>query len=129
MKSLPDTQRAYQCYFHRRGPDGGASEAEAENNSVSCVTCVSCQQAASGAPKCTICDQVCHAIIPCTTATDDEDVLEHMTYALTARAQQLGANRKQRHLFFCLQLVIKKQQERRAQQNKPILFALSFWTF
>lgn len=70
------------------------SEAEAEDNSVSYVTCVSCQQAASGAPKCTICDQVCHAIIPCTTATDDEDVLEHMIYAFTAREQQRGAGSK-----------------------------------
>lgn len=75
------------------------SEAEAEDNSVSCVTCVSCQQVASGAPKCTICDQVCHAIIPCITATDDEDVLEHMTSAVTAREQRRGANRKQGLLF------------------------------
>lgn len=60
---------------------------------------VSCQQAASGAPKCTICDQVCHAIIPCTTATDDENVLEHMNSAFTAREQQRRANRK-RGLFF-----------------------------
>lgn len=61
------------------------SEAEAEDNSVFYVMCVSCQQAASGAPKCAICDQVCHAIIPCTTATDDEDVLEQM---ISERSQQ-----------------------------------------
>lgn len=82
------------------------SEAEAEDNSVSCVTFVSYQQAASGAPKCTICDQVCHGIIPCTAATNDEDVLKHMTSAFTAREQQRQVNRKQRHLFFFLNIFL-----------------------
>lgn len=78
-----------------RGSLVSVSEADTEDNGVSCVTCMSCQRAASGAPKCTICDQVCHAIISCITATDDENVLEHMTYAFDAREQQRGANRKQ----------------------------------
>lgn len=70
------------------------SEAEAEDNSVSCVTCVSCQQAASGAPKCTICDQVCHAIIPCTSATDDEDgrAGAHDFCFLAARQEPTGSS-------------------------------------
>lgn len=71
------------------------SEVDTEDNSVSCVTCMSCQQAASGTPKCTICDRVCHAIILCIAATDDDNVLEHMTSAFDAREQQRGANRKQ----------------------------------
>ena len=68
------------------------SEAEAEDNSVSGVTCVSCQQAASGVPKCTICDQLCHAIIPCTSAAADEDMSEHMTSALNARVEPTGGS-------------------------------------
>lgn len=79
------------------------SEADTEDNSVSCVTCMSCQQAASGTPKCTICDQVCHAIIPCIAAIDDDSVLEHMTSALDAREQQRGAERKQ----VCFSLYIR----------------------
>lgn len=71
------------------------SEAEAEDNRVSCVTCMSCQQAASGAPKCAICDQVCHAIIPCIAATDDENVLGHMTSSFTASKQQGRSGGKQ----------------------------------
>lgn len=83
----------------------GVSEAEAEDNNVSCVTCVSCQQAASGAPKCTICDQVCHAIILCTAATDDGNVLEHMTRAFTAREQQQrGDDRAEEGLFSLTEL-------------------------
>lgn len=85
----------------------GAPEAEAEDNSVSCVTCVSCQRAASGAPKCTICDQVCHAIIPCTSATDDKNVLEHMTSAFPAREQWRGSQTGSRVcLFFCLNIAL-----------------------
>lgn len=74
-------------------------EAEAEDNSDSCVTCVSCQQAPSGVPKCAICDQVCHAIIPCTSATDDETVPEHMTSASPAREQRHRAADRKRGLF------------------------------
>lgn len=83
-------------------PDGGVSvlEAEAEDNTTSCVMCVSCQQAASGAPKCAICDQVCHAIIPWTTATDDENMLEHMTLASTARDHVERSQRTAGWLFF-----------------------------
>lgn len=59
----------------------GVSEAEAGDNSIPCVTFVSCQQAASGAPKCTICDhQVCGAIMPCPAASDDENVLDHFCF-------------------------------------------------
>lgn len=87
------------------------SEADAEDNTLSCVTFVSYQQAASGAPKCTICDQVCHAIIPCTDATDDEDVLEHMTSAFAARERQRGANRKHRHLFLLTEWEESNHQE------------------
>lgn len=59
----------------------GVSEAEAGDNSIPCVTFVSCQQAASGAPKCTICDhQVCGAIMPCSAASDDGIVLAHFCF-------------------------------------------------
>lgn len=75
-------------------------EAEAEDNTISCVTCVSCQQAASGAPKCAICDQVCHAIIPWTAATDDENMLEHMTLASTARDHAERSQHTAGRLFF-----------------------------
>lgn len=53
--------------------------AEARDDSISAVTRVSCQRAAAGMPKCAICDRVCHAIIPCTAATDDENMPERMT--------------------------------------------------
>lgn len=91
MKILPVTQRAYHWHPARTRWKRlvGVFKAEAEDNSVSCGACVSCQQAASGLPKCTICDQVCRALIPCTAATDDEDVSEHVTYAFAARTQQL----------------------------------------
>lgn len=59
----------------------GATGAEAWDNSIPCVTFVSCQQAASGAPKCTICDhQVCGAIMSCPAASDDENVLDHFCF-------------------------------------------------
>lgn len=59
----------------------GATGAEAGDNSIPCVTFVSCQQAASGAPKCTICDhQVCGAIMSCPAASDDENVLDHFCF-------------------------------------------------
>lgn len=56
------------------------------------VTFVSCQQAASGVPKCAICDhQVFYAVMPSSTASDDEKVLEHMTSAFTARKEPMGS--------------------------------------
>lgn len=59
----------------------GGTGAEAGDNSIPCVTFVSCQQAASGAPKCTICDhQVCGAIMSCPAASDDENVLDHFCF-------------------------------------------------
>lgn len=59
----------------------GASQAEAGDNSIPCLRFVSCQQAASGAPKCTICDhQVRGAITLCPTASDDENVLGHFCF-------------------------------------------------
>lgn len=49
--------------------------AEAQDDSVSVVTRVLCQRAAAGMRKCAICDRVlCHAIITCTAATDDENI-------------------------------------------------------
>ncbi|KAJ8399930.1 hypothetical protein AAFF_G00406600 [Aldrovandia affinis] len=56
--------------------DLGGSDVEFREQAVdsSCLTCMSCQQAAvSGAHKCTICVQVCHAIQPCTIALGDEE--------------------------------------------------------
>lgn len=106
-KSVPYPKSVSAIHMSGRGSLVSVSEADAEDNGVSCVTCVSCQQAASGAPKCTICDQVCHAIIPCITATDDENVLGHMNYAFDAREQQRWANRKQ-GLFFLTCLIKQK---------------------
>lgn len=57
--------------------------AEARDDSICAVTCVSCQQAAAGVPKCAICERVSHAIIPCTAATDDENMLQRLTPAAT----------------------------------------------
>lgn len=66
-----------------RGDGGGSGGrgAETGNNSIPCVTFVSCQQAASGAPKCTICDhQVCGAIMLLPAASDDENVLDRFCF-------------------------------------------------
>lgn len=57
------------------------SPAEGGDNSSPCLRFVSCQQAPSGAPKCTICDhQVRGAITLCPAASDDENVLGHFCF-------------------------------------------------
>lgn len=59
----------------------GVSQAEPGDNSSPCLRFVSCQQAPSGAPKCTICDhQVRGAITLCPAASDDEKVLGHFSF-------------------------------------------------
>lgn len=79
----------------------GLSEAEAEDNSVTCVTRVSYQQAASGAPKCTICDLVCDAIIPCATATEDEDVVGSRDFLLSLPESCREEPAQLNYLLFC----------------------------
>lgn len=68
------------------GGSGGRCERKA-GMTVSAVTCVSCQQAAAGVPKYAICERLSHAIIPCTAATDDENMLERVTPAATGREE------------------------------------------
>lgn len=64
---------------------GWEVQAEARDDGISAPTCVSSQQAAAGVSKCAICDRVSHAIIACTSATDDESMLECMTPAERSR--------------------------------------------
>lgn len=61
--------------------------AEARDDSTSAVTCVSCQQAAAGVPKCAICEQgePCHHTLY--RCHDDENTLERMTPAATGREE------------------------------------------
>lgn len=81
---------AYRWYTHQGGEPhitvwSACLKRKQRITVFSRVTFVSCQQAASGVPKCAICDhQVFHAVMPSNTASDDEKVLEHMTSAFTA---------------------------------------------
>lgn len=93
--------------------------AEARDDSISAVTRVSCQRAAAGMPKCAICDRVCHAIIPCTAATDDENMSgAHDTAAAAGREHAERGRRAAGHSF-----IFRGPAEsgRKAHRARPVI--------
>ncbi|KAJ8403628.1 hypothetical protein AAFF_G00349540 [Aldrovandia affinis] len=83
--------------------DLGGFDVEVREQAVDgpCLTCVSCQQAASGVHKCAICGQVSHTIQPCSIAMGDEEGYRapvmccHCQTVQNRREQQRAARRKQ----------------------------------